>query len=551
MAKSVWANLKSDIPAGIVVFLVALPLCLGIALASGAPLISGLIAGIVGGIVIGALSGSPFSVSGPAAGLTAIVFSAIAALGSFETFLAAVVLAGVIQLALGFAGAGIINAYIPSNVIKGMLSAIGIIIIMKQIPYALGAHGDYEGNLTFIEADGSNTFLTAARDFLHIHIGAVIVTLSSMAVMLLWDRPFMKKLQIVPGALMAVLVGVIISEAFRWSGSPTLLIDGDKLVNIPLFSSFADIRNQLAFPDFSKLATGPVILTAITIAAVASIETLLNLEAVDKLDPLRRTTSANRELKAQGVGNILSALAGGLPVTSVIVRSSANVNAGAKSKTSAVIHGILLLVCTFTIPVILNRIPLSALAAILLLTGYKLTKVSVFKEMFAKGKYQWIPFVVTVVAVVFTDLLKGVMIGLAVSIFAILRGSIKMPYYFHRKKHNDGDVIHIELAQEVSFLNRASIKMTLDHLPENAHVWIDATNSLYIDYDVLELIREFKDVKALDKNITLELTGFKAEYEIENTRNVVSEEMEKIKEEMYQKKKLGIPSEEQELIENN
>ena len=551
MANKLWANLKSDIPAGIVVFLVALPLCLGIALASGAPLISGLIAGIVGGIVIGALSGSPFSVSGPAAGLTAIVFSAIATLGSYETFLAAVVLAGVLQLALGFAGAGIINAYIPSNVIKGMLSAIGIIIIMKQIPYALGAHGDYEGNLTFIEADGSNTFLTALRDLLHIHIGAVIVTLCSMAVMLLWDKPFMRKVQMVPGALMAVLVGVVISEGFRLSGQASLIVDGDKLVNIPLFQSFADIKNQLATPDFSKLATAPVILTAITIAAVASIETLLNLEAVDKLDPLRRTTSANRELKAQGVGNIVSALAGGLPVTSVIVRSSANVNAGAKSKSSAVVHGILLLVCTFTIPFILNRIPLSALAAILLLTGYKLAKISVFKEMFAKGKYQWVPFVTTIVAVVFTDLLKGVMIGLAVSIFAILRGSIKMPYYFHRRQTKQGQVIHIELAQEVSFLNKASIKMTLDSLPENSHVWIDANNSQYIDYDVLELIREFKDVKAPDRDIRLDLTGFKPEYEIENTCNGISTEMEQIKAEMYHNKKLGIPSAEKELIENN
>lgn len=550
MAKNIWANLKSDIPAGIVVFLVALPLCLGIALASGAPLISGLIAGIVGGIVIGSLSGSPFSVSGPAAGLTAIVFSAILALGSYETFLAAVVLAGAIQLLLGFAGAGIINAYIPSNVIKGMLTAIGIIIILKQIPYALGAHGDYEGNLTFIEADGSNTFLTAARDFLHIHIGAVVVTLCSMAVMLVWDKPFMKKVQIVPGALMAVLVGVFISEVFRLTGNPALFIDGDKLVSIPLFSSFADIKNQLAFPDFSKLTSVPVIITAVTIAAVASIETLLNLEAVDKIDPLRRTTSANRELKAQGVGNIISALAGGLPVTSVIVRSSANVNAGAKSKSSAIVHGLLLLVCTFSIPVILNRIPLSALAAILLLTGYKLAKVSVFKEMFAKGKYQWIPFIVTIVAVVFTDLLKGVMIGLAVSMFAIMRGSIKMPYYFHRRKEKAGDAIHIELAQEVSFLNKASIKMTLDQLPENSRVWIDASNSQYIDYDVLELIREFKDVKAQDMNITLELTGFKPEHEVENTSNIISKEMEVIKAEMYHNKKLGIVSEEKELIEN-
>jgi len=539
MTKNIWANMKHDLPAGVVVFLIALPLCLGIALASGAPLLSGLIAGIIGGLVTAVFSGSPFSVSGPAAGLTAIVLAGITTLGSFEVFLSAIVVAGVIQLILGYAKTGGIMGYIPSNVIKGMLTAIGIIIIMKQVPHALGFDADAEGDMAFSEASGSNTILSFLRPLLHAHIGAVIITLSSMAVIMLWERPFMKRFNIVPGALIAVLLAVGLNQFFLFLGSD-LAVSGKQMVTIPVFDGLSSMASAFTFPDFSRILEKDVLIAAVTIAAVASIETLLNLEAVDKLDPLKRTTPANRELKAQGIGNILSGLIGGLPITSVIVRSSANVNAGARSKTSAIFHGMLLLVCTFSIPFLLNLIPLASLAAILLLTGYKLAKVSVFKEMFRKGKYQWVPFMVTVVAIVFTDLLIGVLLGLAASAFAILRGNMKMSYYFHSQKHKEGEVIHMELAQEVSFLNKASIKLTLDHLPENSTVWIDASNTTYIDHDVLELIRDFKEVKANAKNIELYLTGFSDEYKIENTNHVVSEQLMNVRNEMYREKKNGL-----------
>lgn len=532
------ANLKYDIPSGVVVFLIALPLCLGIALASGAPLLSGLISGIVGGIVTATLSKSPFSVSGPAAGLTAIVLTAITQLGRFDVFLVAVVVAGFLQLILGFIKAGSITAYIPNNVIKGMLSAIGIIIILKQIPYAVGFNEDAEGSLSFLEKNGHNTITSVIGPLMHVNIGPTILALISFAIILLWERPFMKKLAVVPGALVAVVMATVVGELFRITGSP-LALTGGQLVSIPEMNGIKDFMAAMTFPDFSQIVKQDVIVASFTIAAVASIETLLNVEAVDKLDPLKRTTPPNRELKAQGVGNILSGLIGGLPITSVIVRSAANVNAKARSKTSAIFHGILLLVCTLAIPGLLNKIPLAALAAILILTGYKLAKISVFREMFSKGKYQWVPFMVTVVAIVFTDLLTGIIIGLTASVFAILRGNMKMSYYFHSEKHHDGEVIRIELAQEVSFLNKASIKNTLNHLPENSVVWIDASQSSYIDYDVLELIREFRDFRVPEKNIELHLTGFKEEYDIENSKNVVSKALLEVQDKMIDGRRNG------------
>ena len=532
------ANLKYDIPSGVVVFLIALPLCLGIALASGAPLLSGLVAGIVGGVVTGSLSQSPFSVSGPAAGLTAIVLSAITHLGSFEVFLLAVVIAGVLQLLLGYIKAGSITAYIPNNVIKGMLSAIGIIIILKQIPYAVGYNEDAEGSLSFLEKNGHNTISSVIGPLMHLNIGPTILALITLAIILIWERPFMKKMAVVPGALVAVVMATVVGEIFRISGSP-LALTGGQLVTIPEMNGLKDFISTMTFPDFSQITRQDVWVVSLTISAVASIETLLNVEAVDKLDPLKRTTPPNLELKAQGLGNIISGLIGGLPITSVIVRSAANVNAKARSKTSAIFHGVLLLVCTLAIPGLLNKIPLAALAAILILTGYKLAKVSVFREMFNKGKYQWVPFVVTIVAIVFTDLLTGIIIGLTASVFAILRGNMKMSYYFHSEKHHDGEVIRIELAQEVSFLNKASIKNTLNHLPENSMVWIDASQSSYIDYDVLELIREFRDFRVPEKNIELHLTGFKEEYEIENSKNVVSKDMLDVQDKMTDNRRKG------------
>lgn len=508
------ASLKRDLPAGLVVFLIAVPLCLGIALASGAPLFSGLIAGIVGGLVIGWLSNSHTSVSGPAAGLTAVVLVSIQQLGAFEAFLLAVVLAGIFQVALGFARAGTIANYFPSNVIKGMLTGIGIIIILKQIPHALGYDKDTEGDLAFWQADGSNTFSALWQSVTAvIHPGAMLVTLVCLAILLAWERPAVKRRAgLVPGALVAVAVSVLLNELFKRSGEPWAILGGDHLVNIPIAKDLSGFFGLFTLPDFSQLTNPKVYTIALTICVVASVETLLCIEAVDNLDPEKRTTNPNRELKAQGIGNLVSGLLGGLPVTSVIVRSSANLNAGAKTKLSAILHGALILVCVAVIPRVLNLIPLAALAAVLLVTGYKLAKISIFKEMWNNGKYQWWPFIATVVAVVFTDLLTGVGIGLAASAFAILRGNMKNAYFFHRKEYREGDVIHIKLAQEVSFLNKASIKLTLGHLPESSKVVLDASDTAYIDFDVLEIIRDFTAVKAPAKNIQVTLLGFQKKY---------------------------------------
>ena len=522
MNKNIFAHLKSDLPAGIVVFLVALPLCLGIALASGAPFFSGMIAGIIGGILIGVMSNSHLSVSGPAAGLAAVVLASITKLGAFETFLLAVFIAGAIQFLLGFIKAGAIANYFPSSVIKGMLTAIGIIIILKQIPHAFGYDKDAEGDFKFIQLDGENTFSELVNSINKIDFGATLICFISLAILILWERPFFKKkLKLLPGGLVAVITAIVLNELFTKNGN-NLAISGEHLVNVPVANSFNDFMGFFTFPDFSQLGNIQVYIVALTIAAVASIETLLCVEAVDKLDPEKRSTSPNRELVAQGVGNMASGLIGGIPLTSVIVRSSANVNAQAKTKMSTIIHGLLLLICVTLIPSILNKIPLAALAAILLMTGYKLCNPALFKKMFQLGKYQWVPFVITVVAIVFTDLLTGVGIGLGVSTLALLYGNYKNSYFFHKEKHKEGEAILIHLSEEVSFLNKASIKLTFEHLPKNATVIIDAYDSQYIDHDVLELIRDFKEVQAPLRNITCKTVGFKEVYNIINTDNVQS-----------------------------
>lgn len=510
-----FAEIKFDFAAGLVVFLIALPLCLGIALASGAPLFSGLISGIVGGLVVGVLSASHTSVSGPAAGLTAVVLVALKDLGNFEAFLAAVVLAGIIQLALGFLKAGTIANYFPNNVIKGMLTGIGIIIILKQIPHALGHDENVEDNLSFWEADGSNTFGNLWEAVtLYTHPGATLTALISLLILIFWEKSkFSRQLNFLPGALLAVVVGVILNMIYPFLGEKWV-IKSEHLVNIPSFSGFSEFLGLFTFPDFSGAPINKIFSVALTLTAVASIETLLCLEAVDKLDPFKRRSNPNKELKAQGIGNIVAGLIGGLPITSVIVRSSANLNAGARTKMSAIIHGALLLLCVALIPHLLNKIPLAALAAILLDTGYKLAKPDLFRKMWANGKYQFWPFIITVVAVVFTDLLTGVGIGLAASIFAILRGNMKNSYFYKKEKYHDGEIIIIKLTQEVSFLNKASIKMTLDHLPNDTTVVIDASDTAYIDFDVLEIIRDFAGIKAVAKNIKVSLVGFRERYEI-------------------------------------
>ena len=516
------ATLRTDIQAGLVVFLVALPLCLGIALASGAPLFAGIISGIIGGIIVGILSNSQLSVSGPAAGLTAIVLSAITTLGSYEVFLLAVVLAGAIQLLLSVAKAGTISNYIPSNVIEGMLAAIGIIIILKQLPHAIGYDIDNEGDFFFIEKSGSNTFSAIINAINYSHPGAIIITIVSLLILISFNKfEFLKKIKAIPGALIAVVVGIAINETFKATGSP-LVISQEHLVNLPTASNFNEFVGQFSFPNLSAISNPNVWVIALTLAIVASIETLLCIEASDKMDPLKRYTNSNRELFAQGIGNIASGLIGGLPMTSVIVRTSANVNSGAKSKTSTIIHGFLLLIAVLAIPLILNKIPLACLAAILLMIGYKLAGPTIFKHMWKGGKYQFIPFIVTVLAVVFTDLLKGVAIGFIVSVFYILRANLKLAYFFKKEDYQEGEIITIKLAQEVSFLNKAAIKQTLHHLPSGSKVVIDASETFYIDYDVLKIISDFIGNTAIDKKINITLQGFKSDYKIENALSHVN-----------------------------
>lgn len=513
---NLFANLKSDFASGLVVFLVALPLCLGIALASGAPLFSGIISGVIGGIVVGFLSTSHLSVSGPAAGLTAIVLTAISDLGSFNAFLLAIFLAGIFQLILGFLKAGTISNYFPSNVIEGMLAGIGLIIILKQIPHAVGLDSDFQGDEAFSQMDGKDTFSEIFAITEHLQLGSVLITMVSLAILIAWTKvDFLKRLKVIPGALVAVIVGILLNEYFISSGS-SLAISKEHLVNLPIPKSLSELQNIIVSPDFTAITNSKVWFVAGTIAVVASIETLLCIEAADKMDVQKRYSDTNVELKAQGVGNIISALLGGLPMTSVVVRTSANNNAGAKSKMSAVIHGVLLLLSVLAIPAILNKIPYATLAAILLLVGYKLANPKTVKHFWHKDKiYQFIPFLLTFVAVVLTDLLKGVALGMFVNVIFILIGNSKRAYNFTKEEYHNGDVIHIDLAQEVSFLNKSAIKTTLLAIPENAKVVINASDTVYIAHDVLDLIKEFKKYRAKDENIKAKLVGFKKAYNLE------------------------------------
>ena len=513
---NLFANLKSDFAAGLVVFLVALPLCLGIALASGAPLFSGIISGIIGGIVVGYLSNSHLSVSGPAAGLTAIVLTSITDLGSFNAFLLAVIIAGFIQLILGFIKAGTISNYFPNNVIEGMLAGIGVIIILKQIPHAFGYDPDFEGDESFFQSDGQNTFSELLHVVDHLHLGATIVALISLLILILWDKiDLLKKIKLVPAALVAVIVSILLNELFIHLGS-NLAISKLHLVNLPVPKNFSELSNIIITPDFSALSNSKVWIVGITIAVVASIETLLCIEAADRMDKLKRYTNTNIELKAQGIGNIISGLLGGLPMTSVVVRTSANNVAGAKSKMSAIIHGLLLLVSVLSIPFILNKIPLSTLAAVLLLVGYKLANPKIILHFWVKGKYQFIPFIATFMAVVVTDLLKGVALGMIISVIFVLKGNMKRAYIFRKEEYKDGDIIHIDLAQEVSFLNKAAIKETLQNIPEQSFVIINASNTVYISHDILSMINEFATITSKELSIDVKLEGFKKEYNLEN-----------------------------------
>lgn len=488
-----------DLPAALVVFLVALPLCLGIALASGAPLFSGLIAGIVGGIVVGAVSKSPLSVSGPAAGLTVIVFGAIQQLPTFETFLLAVCLAGALQVVLGIARAGVIGDYIPSSVITGMLAAIGLILIMKQLPHAVGydsAHFSdvgYKGSTIINELVG----LTSG-----IHYGAALIAITSLIFLFWWDKKQPKvrsALRYMPGPLVVVLYGVGMNMLFA-RFAPHLAIDGNHLVSVPVAANAQEFFGQFSLPDFSAIASPDVWGVAITLALVASIESLLSIEAIDKLDPYKRVTPTNRELVAQGVGNMASGLIGGLPVTSVIVRSSANVNSGARTKLSAIAHGVLLLVSVAAIPSLLNYIPLSALAAVLIAVGYKLTKPSVIRAKYKKGWAQFLPFAVTVGAVLATDLLVGILCGVLIGTVFVLVENIRLLIL----KSRDGKHFTLRFNKDMFFLHKYEVKRSLAALPDECTVTLDFSRIYYVDSDTLEILQDFM-VNAPYRNITVQI----------------------------------------------
>lgn len=505
----------ADIKAGLVVFLVALPLCLGIALASGAPLLSGLIAGIVGGIVVGLISGSQLSVSGPAAGLSTIVAAEILSLGSFSAFLLAVILAGLIQMGMGAAKAGFISAFFPSSVIKGLLAAIGVILVLKQIPHVVGHDPDPEGEMAFSQPDLETTFSELFKMFNDFQLGATVIGLASIALLVLWDRWKPLKDSGFPAPLAVVLFGVGMGLWFERLGDPWL-IQPSHFVQVPVVGNSGELFGLLTLPDYTQWADPAVYTAGLTIAIVASLETLLNLQAVDRLDPQQRTSPPSRELLAQGVGNVACGLIGGLPVTSVIIRSSVNVNAGGKTKLATLVHGTLLLVSVPLIPTWLNTIPLSALAAILFMTGIKLASPVLIKQMWNDGRYQFIPFAATVTAIVFTDLLIGVVIGLVVAVGFILNSNMRRPVHRFVEKHLGGDVVHIELANQVSFLNRAALSNALNEVPRNGSVLLNARNTDYIDPDVLDLIRDFKEQTGPARSVDVSLVGFRSEYNFED-----------------------------------
>ena len=511
---SAWSSFSKDFAAGLVVFLVALPLCLGIALASGAPMVAGLVSGVVGGLLVAWLSGSHTSVSGPAAGLVAVVLAQVATLKSYEAFLVAVMLAGVLQILLGVMRAGFISAFFPSNVIKGLLAAIGVIVILKQIPHAIGHDADPEGEMGFFQPDGKNTISELFSSLFNFEPGAMTVGLVSLVILFAWDRSRLKK-SLIPAPLVVVLLGVAVNMMLKAAGSPWA-IGASHLVQVPTAASLGEFLQALPSPDFKALGNPAVFMAAVTLAVVASLETLLNLEAVDKLDPRKRVSPPNRELLAQGAGNIVAGFFGGLPVTSVIVRSSVNINAGAASRLSAFIHGVMLFLLVLFAPRWLNEIPLASLAAVLLVTGLKLASPALFRQMWSEGRSQFLPFIVTVAAIVFTDLLVGIIVGLATSLGFILHSNYRRPLRRFMERHVGGEVLRIEFSSQVSFLNRAVLEQALNSVPHHGHVVLDARNTDYIDPDILDLIEDFRLKTAPARNLKLSLVGFKERYVMED-----------------------------------
>lgn len=514
--------ISNDFKSSIIVFLVALPLCLGIALASGMPLFSGIIAGAIGGIVVGYLSNSQLSVTGPAAGLTSIVLASRMELGTNEAFFFALFVAGILQIILSFVKAGMIAYYIPSNVIKGMLAAIGIIIIMKQIPHALGWDKDSEGDFSFMQVDGENTFTELWNSLWHIDIGVIIISILGILILVYWNRVPIQWLKKIPAGLMAVLVGILLNFVFQYV-FPQFVVGKEHLVQLPLVSNSDEFFKLFSFPDFSQWHNINIYIIALTMALVASLETLLSIEAIDKLDVEKRTTDTTRELLAQGIGNSFSGLIGGLPITSVIVRSSANMDSGAKTKLSTIFHGFLLITCFLAIPNILNLIPYGSLAAILIVTGYKLSHPKIYKEMYRLGKWQFYPFLITLVSIYLIDLLYGVVIGLLISIMFILIRNIRNPMTYIDKSLKKNNIIKLELNNELTFLNKAQTILTLSNIPENTNVILDARKTTHVDYDILEELKEFINIIVPLKGIKLTTIGFRTGFGIKNTTSIYDE----------------------------
>ena len=500
---ALFASWRDDIPASVVVFLVALPLCLGVALASGAPLLSGVIAGIVGGIAVGAVSGSALMVSGPAAGLTAIVLAGITQVGGFPRFLPAVILAGLLQVILSAARAGVIGYYFPSAVIKGMLAAIGLTLILKQIPHAVGYDADYEGDFAFVGPSGENTFGAIGSALQQVQPGAIAVALMGVALMIWWPRSPMKKVKLFPAPLAAVALGVGVNELLK-ALEPSFAIRGTHLVSLPT-TGVSGVLSQIARPDWSALGDAQVWMLAATLGIVASLESLLSLEATNKLDPDKRDASANRELLAQGIGNMLSGFFGGLPVTGVIVRSSANVDAGARSRLSAIAHGVWLVIAVLALATLLNRIPLAALASVLLVTGFKLTTPALWKSAWRLGWSHFIPFAITIIAILLTDLLKGIGVGLVVGIGFIIAEHMRAPVL--TKVSPPGAILtRYTLPDQVTFLSKLKLVQLLESLPSGCRVEIDGRKTTRFDYDALEALLTFRET-ARSRNIDYRLVG--------------------------------------------
>ena len=510
---SPFKNFRYDLPAGVVVFLVALPLCLGIALASqgtvdGAPLFSGLLAGIIGGLVIPLISRSPLSVSGPAAGLIAIVITGIDTAGSFEAFLVAVALGGLLQIFLGLVKAGTIAYFFPSSVIKGMLAAIGLILIRKQLPHAFGVDSEAV-DLSFHIWETPSVIREIVVEG-HFEMGAILIALVSLAILITWENTPLKKITYLPAPLIVVILGILINEAFKGADSSLALFGGvgGHLVNLPdslVNEGISGFVGEFRFPDFSAFSNPQIYVVALTIGLVASVETLLSVEAVDKLDPHKRSTPLNRELIAQGIANTLGGLLGALPITAVIVRSSANVNSGGQTRASAFIHAVFLFVSVVTIAQVLNLIPLASLATILLMIGYKLARPSLFRSLYKEGSSQFWPFVITIIAVLTFDLLIGIGIGTLVGIFFTIRANFRTAISVEKNE----DTYIIKLKKDVSFMNKAILNQALNRIPEGASVILDGRNAEFIDHDIQEIIREFEQ-GAKDRGIDFTILDVQA-----------------------------------------